>query len=169
MRRQFVSDLCVRKSVPKGLLRYAVTDALANPSDFARAKDDVFAALAKLDGKKAEQWDSTFGQHLAEKATDTRLPLVLFAQVAASVESAMGVHTWRNLRYATRERAYLAFLAAQGYTLSDIERQVADGECHTKVRPIRPTALTPSQGVDDDLPDEPEAEEGDEGDPDDVA
>ena len=149
--------------------RIRCTELRGNPSDFARVKDDVFAALVKVDDKKAGQWDSTFGQRLAEKATDTRLPLVLFAQVAASVESAMGVHTWRNLRYATRERAYFTFLSSQGYTLSDIEQRVADGEVKTKVRRIRPVAVIEPDDGGDELPAAVDGNEGGDDLPDDIA
>ncbi len=51
-------------------------------------------------------WGSRIGHLLADQATDARFPLVLLARVAAAQ---MGVQTWRNASYATRERVYLSF------------------------------------------------------------
>jgi hypothetical protein len=80
----------------------------------------------------------------------------------------MGVHTWRNARYAARERMYLSFLVSQGYMLSDIERQVVDGDAKPKARHIRSRVAAPD--VADVVQLETAADEQAEGDyPDDVA
>jgi hypothetical protein len=54
-----------------------------------------------------------------------RLPLVLLAQVAASVQARFGEHHgWRHS--ATGLLAYLRFLATCGYGLSEVEEETAD-------------------------------------------
>ena len=168
MRRQFVTDLLARKSTPKGALRYAVDTALSDPSGFGRADSAQIAALGSLDLSKGDQWGPAIGHLLVERASDARLPLVLLAQVAASVESSMGVHTWRNARYAARERTYLSFLVSQGYTLSEIERHVVDGDAKPKVGHIR--SRVAATDVTEVVQPEPAADEQTESDhPDDVA
>ena len=127
VRRQFVTDLLARKTTPKGVLRYAVDAALSDPNGFGRADAAMIATLGSIDLSKGESWGPRIGHLLVERSTDVRLPLVLLAQVASSVESQMGVHTWRNAQFAERERAYLSFLAEQGYTLSVVEQLVVDG------------------------------------------
>jgi ParB family chromosome partitioning protein len=168
VRRQFVSDLLARKSTPKGALRYAVDAALSDPSGFGRADASQIAALGSLDLSKGDQWGPAIGHLLVERASDARLPLVLLAQVAASVESSMGVHTWRNARYAARERTYLSFLVSQGYTLSEIERHVVDGDAKPKVGHTR--SRVAATDVTEVVQPEPAADEQTQGDhPDDVA
>jgi ParB family chromosome partitioning protein len=134
VRRQFVTDLLARKSSPKGVLRFAVDAALSDPSGFGRADAAMIASLGSIDLSKGESWGPRIGHLLVERATDARLPLVLLAQVAAAVESQMGVHTWRNAQFANREGAYLSFLVEQGYTLSAVEQLVVDGGTKPKAR-----------------------------------
>jgi ParB family transcriptional regulator, chromosome partitioning protein len=170
VRRQFVTDLLARKSTPKGALRYAVDAALSDPSGFGRVDAAQIAVLGSLDLSKGDQWGPAVGHLLVERASDARLPLVLLAQVAASVESSMGVHTWRNAKYAKRERTYLSFLASQGYTLSEIERQVVDADAESKVRHIRSRGKGAAAGVVDTAELEVADDEQSDGEyPDDVA
>ena len=137
VRRQFVIDLLARKTTPKGVLRYAVDAALSDPNGFGRADAAKIATLGSIDLSKGESWGPRIGHLFVERSTDVRLPLVLLAQVASSVESQMGVHTWRNAQFAERERAYLSFLAEQGYTLSVVEQLVVDGGTKPKARRAR--------------------------------
>ncbi len=46
VRRQFVADLCARRSAPKGMLRFAVRDALRDPWSFSRFSNELFAAFS---------------------------------------------------------------------------------------------------------------------------
>src|SRR5665213_1483093 len=73
----------------KGALRYAVDAALSDPSGFGRADAAQIATLGSLDLTKGDQWGPAIGHLLVERASDARLPLVLVAQVAASLESSM--------------------------------------------------------------------------------
>ncbi len=88
--------------------------------------------IAELTGYAAEatdtslyQWGRTVGPAIEAKASDARLSLVLLAQVAAAREQSMDVHTWRQTT-ARAEARWLAYLAATGYTLSEIEQAVVD-------------------------------------------
>ena len=125
VRRQFVADLCARKSAPKGMLRFAVRDALRDPWSFARFGDELFGAFSGTGEDSRGRLRKRVGAAVVEDASDARLPLVLFAHVAASVEEQMGVHTWR-LGRAEREASYLSFLAEQGYALCEIEQRVVN-------------------------------------------
>jgi|GEM_PF-1986579 ParB family chromosome partitioning protein len=173
VRRQFVIDLLARKSTPKGVLRYAVDAALSDPNGFGRANEAMIATLGSIDLTKGESRGPRIGHLLVERSADVRLPLVLLAQVASAVESQMGVHTWRKVKFAERERAYLSFLATQGYTLSAIEQQVVDGGTKSKARRRRSSttgsaeapAVTVIHGSDDGA----EGDLAEDGEPDDVA
>ena len=82
--------------------------------------------MASIIGKETRPgaWDRTAALALASNASDARLPLVLLAQVAASVEARFGERQgWRHP--ASALVAYLRFLAACGYGLSEVEREVS--------------------------------------------
>ena len=82
--------------------------------------------VASLIGKETDRgaWDRSAALALASDATDARLPLVLLAQVAASVEARFGERQgWRHPTSALV--SYLRFLAACGYGLSEVEEEVA--------------------------------------------
>ena len=83
------------------------------------------ASLIGKDTNPGRAWDRTAALALASDASDARLPLVLFAQVAASVEARFGERQgWRHPAPALA--AYLRFLATCGYGLSEVEQEVAD-------------------------------------------
>jgi hypothetical protein len=54
-------------------------------------------------------------------AGETRLPLILLAQIAADVEQTMYESTWRNVN-----PRWFRFLASTGYTLADVEQRVVN-------------------------------------------
>jgi ParB family chromosome partitioning protein len=126
VRRAYVTELLARRSVPKGTLRYVTEVVMADPGGLAAGDGDRVAALV---GKETNRggWDRTAAVALASESSDARLPLVLLAQVAASVEARFGERQgWRNPTPALI--AYLRFLAACGYGLSEVEEEVAGGE-----------------------------------------
>ena len=125
VRRQFVANLCARRSAPKGLLRFAVGEALSDPSSFARSDDAIFAALSGTTDERHARTRRRTGTTVTDEASEAQLPLVLFVHVASAVESQMGVHTWRH-GWAYQEARYLSFLAELGYALSAIEQRVVD-------------------------------------------
>jgi len=112
--------------VPKGTLRYVTDVIMTDPGGVAAGSGDRVASLLGKDTIHPEAWNRSAAITLARDATDARLPLVLLAQVAASVEARFGERQgWRHPTPALVD--YLRFLATCGYGLSDVEQEVADG------------------------------------------
>jgi ParB family chromosome partitioning protein len=125
VRREYVIELLARRSVPKGTLRYVTEVIMADPGGVASGDGDRVASLV---GKESHPgaWDGSTAMALARDANDARLPLVLLAHVAASVEARFGER--QGCRHPTPALAgYLRFLATCGYGLSEVEQEVADG------------------------------------------
>lgn len=123
VRREYVQGLLQRRTVPKGTLRYAVTEVLVNPDRVGDGRDDMLAALLGVEATIS--YGRTVGAAHMTKVSEAQLPLALLAQVAADREQTLDVMTWREDRPATAAR-WLSFLASTGYTLSDIEQLVVD-------------------------------------------
>jgi len=123
VRREYVAELVARRNVPKGTLRYVTEVIMADPAGLAAGDGDRVASLIGQETHPGA-WDRTAALALASDASDARLPLVLLTQVAASVEARFGERWgWRNPTSALV--AYLRFLAACGYGLSEVEDEVA--------------------------------------------
>jgi ParB family chromosome partitioning protein len=126
VRREYVTALLARRSVPKGTLRYVTEVIMTDPGGVAAGSGDRVASLLGKDTIHPEAWNRSAAITLARDATDARLPLVLLAQVAASVEARFGERQgWRRPTPALVD--YLRFLATCGYGLSDVEQEVANG------------------------------------------
>jgi ParB family transcriptional regulator, chromosome partitioning protein len=124
VRREYVTELVARRSVPKGTLRYVTEAIMADPAGLAAGNGDGVASLIGKDTNPGA-WDRTAAMALASDVSDARLPLVLLAQVAASVEARFGERQgWRHP--STCLVAYLRFLATCGYGLSEVEQEIAD-------------------------------------------
>jgi ParB family chromosome partitioning protein len=122
VRRGCVTELLARRTVPKGTLRYVTEPVMADPAGLAAGGGDTVASLV---GKETDRgaWDRSVALALASDATDARLPLVLLAQMAASVEARFGDRQgWRHPTSALV--SYLKFFAACGYGLSEVEAEV---------------------------------------------
>jgi len=125
VRRAYVTELLIGPSVPTGTLRYVAEVVMTDPGGLAAGDGDRVAALVGKETRPGA-WDRSTAIALATDASETRLPLVLLAQVAASVEARFGEHpAWRHPTPALA--AYLRFLASCGYGLSEVEREVAEG------------------------------------------
>ena len=122
VRREHVTELLARRSVPKDTLRIAVTDCLTHPDRLSA--DD--ALLATLTGRTVPK--NGFGHQVGPKvvadAPDNRLALALLAQVATAIEAGTGTHTWRHVD--ARVAAWFTYLVSTGYTLSAVEQLVVD-------------------------------------------
>lgn len=95
------------------------------PAGIAAGDGDRVASLIGKDTQPGA-WDRSAAITLARHSSDARLPLVLLAQVAASVEARFGERQgWRHPTPALVD--YLRFLASCGYGLSEVEQEVADG------------------------------------------
>jgi ParB family chromosome partitioning protein len=120
VRRGYVIELLARRTVPKGTLRYVTESIMDDPAGLA-AGDGMASLISKETHPGA--WDRSAALALGSDATDARLPLVLLAQVATSVEARFGDRQgWRHPTSALG--SYLRFLAACGYGLSEVEKEV---------------------------------------------
>lgn len=117
VRRKWITDLLARRSAPKITLAFVAADLAHYRPPLSEPKADLVAALT---GTKGTNPFIKFTEH----ATQARLPLVLLAHVAASIEQRTGVHTWR--RTDERVAAWFEFLASAGYVLAPIEQAVVD-------------------------------------------
>jgi hypothetical protein len=81
---EYVAELLARRSVPKETLRYVTEVIMADPAGLAAGDGD---RVASLTGKETHPgtWGRSAALALASHASDARLPLVLLAQVGASV------------------------------------------------------------------------------------
>ena len=96
VRRGYVTELLARRSVPKGTLRYVTEAVVADPAGIAAGDGDRVASLIGKDTHPGA-WDRSAAITLARDASDARLPLVLLAQVVASVEARFGERQgWRH-------------------------------------------------------------------------
>jgi hypothetical protein len=122
VRRQWVEDLLARKTPPKGTLRFAVGEVLADPDRIGDGKDAMLAELLRKPEPRA--WGRSVGAAAATEASEARLPLVLLAQIAAAREQTMSEATWRTANGSAAR--WFVFLASTGYTLADIEQRVVN-------------------------------------------
>ncbi len=136
VRLAYIRSLLARKTPPKDTLRFVTTQIMTRPERLGDGDDDTLADL--LGTAKPDHWGRHVGGAATKAASDPRLPLLLLAQVGATHEKTMGVHTWRHPHPETA--AWLAYLAATGYQLSPIEQRVIDD--------ARPTAGDPAQRTD---------------------
>jgi ParB family chromosome partitioning protein len=124
VRQGYVTELLARRSVPKGTLRYVTEAIMADPRGLTEGDGSQVAAIVGKDSNPGA-WDRTVAVALAADAADARLPLVLLAQVAASVEARFGDRQgWRHPSAALAN--YLTFLGTCGYGLSEVEQEVTE-------------------------------------------
>lgn len=132
VRREYVNTLLARRTAPKGTLRYVTEAIVANPERVGDGKEEMVRELVGIES--SGDYHRSAAPTMAAEATDARLPLVLLAQVAADCEQRMDVHVWRRPQSYADVGRYLAYLAAAGYGLSEIEQHVVDamtGEADT--------------------------------------
>lgn len=127
VRRKFVAEMVRRKTPPTGTLRFAAHELLAaNHSYDFRADRTVFAVLTGGNPAKAATLIRTGETVLNEAqawlkgATEARIPLALFASVAAGIEGSWEPNTWD--RKSESRQAYLALLISAGYVPSTVEK-----------------------------------------------
>jgi hypothetical protein len=67
---------------------------------------------------------------------DTRVQVITMGMVLGAVEDATDIHTWRNPTDTVKR--YFAFLAANGYTLCEVEQIAAGTHKKPRRRTTRP-------------------------------
>ncbi len=124
VRRSFVTDLLHRRSTPKGTLRFVTEMLLLDPSVATAGDDrDLDRVLGHDEPTPGDWWSRPAATALLEQATpDSRLPMLLLAQVAAGIEATTGRSAWRTP--SDRLARYLSFLESVGYGVSEVERLV---------------------------------------------
>lgn len=117
VRRRFVSELLTRKAPPKGTLAYAATALLTHRT---KNQSQIFKELTGVESKEwhTEEHQAKFIKGMPE----ARLPIGLFARVAAHVEAQWEPNTWdRTDRYDER-KPYVEFLVSCGYEPALVEK-----------------------------------------------
>ena len=136
VRHEFIKTLVARRTPPKGTLRWVTGAVVTSPSLLDRADEAFLATL--LGTKPGSHWQRSSGPSAAAAATEARLALILFAQVAAALEQTMEQPCWRN---STPDQArYFTFLAEVGYATSDVEQLVIDTHAKKASRRTRKSA-----------------------------
>lgn len=128
VRRKFVSTLLTRKSAPKGTIGYIARELAEGGHVLRTAMERGHEQARTLLGIPTDD-QPMWGYHagaakiigLLGDAGDARALVVVLAVVLGAQEAATDVHSWRRVNPATHR--YLTFMAAQGYTLADVERR----------------------------------------------
>ena len=122
VRRDALRTLVTRKTPPKGTVTF-IAAAFARGDwtleKILRDGADLAADLLNTDTKGGRRTALTTA---VRETTEARATVVLLAMVLACYEHATTMQTWRNPARGCAD--YLEFLAANGYTLADVERLV---------------------------------------------
>lgn len=132
VRRAWLREYLARKTAPKELLRFCVdTFATGRALDgwlngLSAGGDEEAASELGLERPRS-YGDVPVTLTSGEQVSDARLPLQLFAHIAAAHEVSISRESWRK-RDHRRDMLvrWLTFLAAQGYTLADVEQEIVD-------------------------------------------
>jgi ParB family transcriptional regulator, chromosome partitioning protein len=154
VRREYIKTLLARKTPPKQTLRYVTQVVLSRPERLSDGRDETLAEL--LGVACPDGYGRQVGPAAVADASETRLPLLLLAQVAAAHESTMDVHIWRSAH--PDAARWLQFLASTGYRLSPVEQLAIDtaagaGEPHDSEEDLYDPDDDPEAFGDEDGPD----------------
>ncbi len=127
VRRQFVIDLLKRRKVPTQVLPFVAEEVLTDPHGLTTGTDGMLSAMSGI-RTATDVYGAKLGLAVLAKATTATLPLAMLTAVASAREATLDVHTWRNPSKDGAPARWLRFLASVGYTLSDIERVVAEAK-----------------------------------------
>jgi ParB family chromosome partitioning protein len=117
VRRTFLREFLSRKTPPKGSAVFIAAELAHGSHALHKALDyNGDAMLCQLLGVK----HSAEVVAAAERATDARAQVLALAFVLAALEASLDTSSWQ--RPEARTGRYLTFLAANGYTLSDVEK-----------------------------------------------
>ena len=124
VRREFVSTLLKRKTVPPGVLRFAVDVTMGFWTGYLYG-DDVFSELTgftESTGRAGTGPYRTLQQKFLAKVSEPCIPLALFARVAAQIEKGWEPNKWdQNIE---PRPAYIELLVKLGYHPSLVEKIV---------------------------------------------
>jgi ParB family chromosome partitioning protein len=126
VRREWLSAFLTRKTAPKGASAYVAGELTRGGHELRKAFERGHALAATLLGLTEASGPRDALAGLADKATEPRAQLVSLALVLAAVEDSTGPHSWRSPSDTVHR--YFTFLAANGYTLSEVEKLAAGKE-----------------------------------------
>jgi ParB family chromosome partitioning protein len=147
VRREWVSALLSRKTQPKGAAVYLAGELARGPHQLTKALDHANPLAATLLGADADHSRQSVAA-LAEQASEVRAQVIALGVVLAAVEDSTGVQSWRNPNDTVKR--YFAFLAANGYVLSEVEK-IAAGTTKKPRRSAR--GAKPAEAVEADRSD----------------
>lgn len=129
VRREFVKTLLARKQAPKGW-QYFTVHAITHHSETASGYDGKVAAEmvgAKVEDANRWGWNP-LRDHVAK--TEARPEFSLIALVCAGYEKTIAKDSWRSPSQTHRD--YLNQLVTWGYTPSEVENIILDGQKPTE-------------------------------------
>jgi len=137
VRHEFLTTFLARKTPPKGAASYVATELALGSHPIRRAMERAHDLAATLLGGEASHPRQAITT-LCAGATDARVQVITVGMVLGAVEDATDIHTWRNPSDTVKR--YFAFLAANGYTLCEVEQIAAGTYKKPRRRPTRPEA-----------------------------
>lgn len=130
VRREWLTIFLAPKTAPKGTAGYIAVEIGHGIHELRRGMErghHTSAALLGLDRAKDRHPIAT----AASAASDARAQVIALGVVLGDIEESTDVHTWRNPSDTVRR--YFAFLAANEYTISEVE-QIAAGTAKKRRR-----------------------------------
>jgi ParB family transcriptional regulator, chromosome partitioning protein len=122
VRRAWVAQFLTRKSAPKGSAGFIARMVTQHGEAVTSVGGDHLAA--EWFGLTAASYGTSSGWgDLIDKATDARATVIALGRLLAGCEKDTNRDSWR--RTSPRTAAYLRFLEANGYELSDVEQRAA--------------------------------------------
>jgi ParB family chromosome partitioning protein len=151
-----VRALLLRKTAPKGALRFAVETLTTDPRSVSRWLSGQ--SNAAQDGASADLhigapglWSSTKGEPTltsGEPLSDGRLPVALLGHIAGAIETGFHKGSWRTP--SASDARWLRFLATCGYTLAEVEQRIVDAiDARTGDHDTEPDPITDEVPADD--------------------
>lgn len=123
VRRRWLRDFLTRKTAPKGTATFIAACLASGDRAVTKAMEQAHPLTADLLGitKQAGRGRSTRAtlDTLIDRASEPRSQVIALGVILAAYEDSTGVHTWRNK--SRGDARYFAFLADNGYTLSEVE------------------------------------------------
>jgi ParB family chromosome partitioning protein len=121
VRRRWITDFLTRKTPPKGASAYVAGELAHGGHEIRRALEFGQPLSATLLGVGGPARDTL--PPLTTTASDARAQVISLGIVLAAIEAATNESLWRHSTATVRR--YLAFLAANGYPLSEVEQLAA--------------------------------------------
>jgi ParB family chromosome partitioning protein len=163
--RAWLSKFLARKAMPKGTLGYLAVELAHGGHALRRAFERAQPLAATLLGTDTNYTRQSVISLAEQAASDGRAGVIALGVVLSAIEDSTGPHTWANP--SDTARRYFAFLAANGYVLSEVE-QLAAGQDSKKGKPVRrartrPVAVTEPVPNDGDTEDTATTEDATDG------